>query len=69
MSRSNQDPLGDLSPMPYGKHKGQMMQEIPADYLHYLWLCGKDKEIGDPVADYIRANLVALKREHKDGIW
>jgi hypothetical protein len=28
--------LGDNSPMPWGKHKGKPLKELPADYL--LWL-------------------------------
>lgn len=54
--------------MPFGKHKDKPMQDVPADYLHWLWSNGlKGKQT--PVANYIRANLDALKMEHKDGIW
>lgn len=60
--------LDDLSPMPFGKHKGNPMQEVPASYLHWLW--GEKKNDNQcPVIDYIRRNLSALKQEHKDGIW
>lgn len=62
-------PLEDLSPMPYGKHTGTPMQDVPASYLHWLWVNGKSHVYGDPVADYIRRNLHALKQEHTDGIW
>lgn len=61
-------PLTDTDPMPFGKHKGEPMQDVPASYLHYLWTNGlKDSKAS--VADYIRRNLDALKQEHKDGIW
>lgn len=60
--------LEDLSPMPFGKHKGVPMQDVPASYLHWLWSNGKEHE-HDPVAEYIRKNLDVLKSEHPDGIW
>jgi len=64
----------DSTPMPFGKHKGVPMAEVPASYLHWLWnnekepMCEKKRGL-DPVADYIRANLAALAKEHPDGIW
>lgn len=61
-------PLDDLDPMPFGKHKGEPMQDVPARYLHWLWGEKKDDKT-DPVVDYIRRNLSALKQEYKDGIW
>ena len=60
--------LEDTDPMPFGKHKGQPMSEVPASYLHYLWSSGMDKETGN-VAEYIRENLDALKMEAPDKIW
>lgn len=62
-------PLTDLSPMPFGKYKGEPMQDIPAYYLHYLWTNGKKEDKLCPVADYIRRNITALKQEYPDGIW
>lgn len=60
--------LTDLDPMPFGKHRGTPMQDVPAHYLHFLWQNGmKDEQ--SPVADYIRRNLNALKQEYTDGIW
>lgn len=32
--------LKDSDPMPFGKHKGKPMQEVPANYLD--WLRGED---------------------------
>jgi len=63
-------PLEDLDPMPFGKHKGEAMQDVPASYLHWLWTTGGMKEDKlSPVADYIRRNINALKQEYKDAIW
>ena len=55
--------------MPFGKHKGQPMQDVPAAYLHWLWANGKSQDKLCPVADYIRRNKSALKQEHPDGVW
>ncbi len=60
--------LTDLDPMPFGQHKGRPMQDIPVRYLHYLWQRGLKHE-KKPVAEYIRANLNALKEEDPDLIW
>lgn len=61
--------LEDTSPMPFGKYKGQPMQDVPARYLHWLWTTGKEHEHSDPVADYIRRNRDALAKEFTDAIW
>jgi hypothetical protein len=61
--------LTDNDPMPFGKHKGEPMQDIPATYLHWLWQSGLKDDKQSDVADYIRANLDALKQEYPDGIW
>jgi uncharacterized protein (DUF3820 family) len=53
--------LIDTSPMPFGKHKGTPMANVPAGYL--LWLYDIVKP-GD-VKDYIRANEQALRAEVK----
>lgn len=66
MSRS----LDDTDPMPFGKHKGEPMSDVPASYLHWLWTNGlKQKAKTDPVANYIERNLDALKKEYPDGLW
>lgn len=61
--------LSDLDPMPFGKHKGKPMQDVPAHYLHWLWVNGKQSDSQCPVADYIQRNISALQQEHKDGVW
>lgn len=60
--------LTDTDPMPFGKYKGQPMQDVPASYLHWLWQeIQHDKSSN--VADYIRKNIAALKKECPDKIW
>ena len=61
--------LNDTDKMPFGKYKGQPMQDVPASYLHWLWSTGKEHDKLCPVADYIRRNLTALAQEYTDGIW
>ena len=61
--------LEDLDLMPFGKYKGKPMQDIPANYLHYLWVNGMMHDKQSNVADYIKRNLHALKQEHPDGVW
>lgn len=54
--------------MPFGKHRGKQMQDVPVNYLHWLWNNGMRNEQSD-VANYIRNNIAALKLEDKDLIW
>ncbi len=61
--------LKDTDAMPFGKHRGIPMQDVPARYLHWLWCDGKKEDKQCPVADYIRRNLSCLKVEYEDGIW
>ena len=52
--------MTDESTMPYGKHKGQKMANIPPDYL--IWLFENNKCTPE-VAKYIAENLDVLKAE------
>lgn len=61
--------LNDTDPMPFGKYKGKPMQDVPANYFHWLWINGMHKDQNGNVADYIRRNLDALKDEADDLIW
>lgn len=63
------DQLNDLSAMPFGKYRGKPMQDVPADYLFWLWTNGKEHDKTCPVSDYIRRNIEVLKNEYPDGIW
>ena len=52
--------LKDDSPMPFGKHKGTLMANVPADYL--IWLYENQK--CDLITKlYIQDNLEVLKIE------
>lgn len=61
--------LADVDEMPFGKHRGVFMQDVPATYLHYLWQNGLKDDKQSNVADYIRRNISALKQEYPDGVW
>ena len=62
--------LNDTDKMPFGKYKGEPMQDVPASYLHYIWTeLGVKYDKQSPVADYIRRNLTVLQQEYIDGIW
>lgn len=52
--------------MPFGKHKGEPMQDVPVAYLHWLW---HEECNNKDVMSYIRDNLSALKKENPDLIW
>jgi len=54
--------LNDTDLMPFGKHKGIPMQDVPAEYLHFLWVNGLKTE-KKPVANYIRRCKNALKQQ------
>lgn len=63
-------PLEDTDKMPFGKHKGLPMQDVPANYLHYLWTNGMKEQVKtNDVADYISRNLKALAKEYTNGLW
>lgn len=56
--------------MPWGKWARTPMQDVDAQYFHWLWTQpgNRDKK-NCPVIDYIRRHLEHLKKEHPDGIW
>jgi uncharacterized protein (DUF3820 family) len=57
----------DLDLMPFGKHRGERLQDVPASYFHWLW---QQRPLSDiKLEQYIQNNLPALKIEHPDGIW
>jgi uncharacterized protein (DUF3820 family) len=57
----------DTDPMPFGKYRGMMMQDVPASYLFWLW---NQRPLSDKkLENYIYNNIHALKQEHPDGIW
>lgn len=51
-------PLTDKSPMPWGKHKGTILSDVPARYLMYLYDAGNN----DPqISKYLIRNLEAIR--------
>lgn len=50
--------LDDNSLMPWGKHKGEKLANVPDKYL--LWLYKEKKATGD-VLDYIEDNMDVIK--------
>jgi uncharacterized protein (DUF3820 family) len=54
--------LTDDSLMPWGKHKGMQMANVPADYLLYLY--EEDKMSGE-VLEYVKDNIEVLRQEIK----
>lgn len=59
--------MDDRSPMPFGKHRGTPMEDVPAAYLLWLWDAGKWAEPGD-LHDYIARSFDALLQECPDYI-
>lgn len=57
--------LIDDSKMPFGKHKGERMEDVPVEYLHWYWHNGSPGN----VKEYIAENMDALKHENDDLIW
>ena len=54
--------MNDESIMPFGKHKGKKMADVPGDYL--IWIYENDKCTG-AVKNYIEDNLEVIKVEIK----
>ena len=62
--RKSTKKMDGKSIMTFGKHKGEKMANIPADYL--LWLFDNNKCFGD-LLTYIRANEDNLRKEVENG--
>ena len=52
--------LTDISLMPYGKHKGEKMANVPAQYL--LWMINNTEPTPE-VRQYIEENREELQKE------
>ncbi len=69
-NKSMEEQLTDLSPMPFGKHKGELLQEVPPSYL--LWLYDNDtglwcdKTRNQPIKKYIENSWDALLKDCPD---
>jgi uncharacterized protein (DUF3820 family) len=59
----------DLTPMPFGEHRGKPLQDVPAAYLHWYYTQRDPGRTNPSLIRYIEKNLEALKKEYPDGIW
>lgn len=50
--------------MPFGKYRGQDMEDVPAKYL--MWL--RENGISGPVREYIDKNINGIKKQIADGL-
>ena len=54
----------DLDPMPFGKFKDKLLQDVPGSYLIWLW---SQRPLSDTkLENYIHNSMDALKMEDKD---
>lgn len=68
----NNNQLTDSCEMPFGRHMGKEMQDVPASYLLYIWGENKSKyQAGEiqkskplfRVMEYVEDNLQGLNKE------
>jgi hypothetical protein len=64
--------LKDTDPMPFGKHKGTPLANVPAKYLLWLWkevffdkIASPSDYFRYPLSKYIHENLHVLESEIK----
>lgn len=55
-------PLTDKSLMPFGKHKGEALANVPASYLIYIY---ENFSLPENLKKYIRDNLEGLRQDVK----
>lgn len=59
--------LTDLSPMPFGKHRNTLLQDVPPSYLLWLWDEGGIwQEPQKPIHHYIKESFNALLKDCPD---
>lgn len=56
----------DDSLMPFGKHKGKRLGDVPADYLLFMWDKGVHEERGRSLHEYIKKNFRQLEKLSRD---
>ena len=59
----------DLTLISFGDYKGTPLQDIPASYFNWLWNNGMSENKTNPMHEYIKSSMDALKQEYPDGIW
>ena len=55
--------MTDSDLMPFGKHKGKPMEEVPASYLLWLSDQGDFKQRNAEMSEYIESNRELLEKE------
>jgi hypothetical protein len=60
--------MDDTSLFPFDKHKGKPMQDIPVEYLHWVWHNASGTHTTE-VRDYIKKSMNSLRMEKPDLIW
>jgi hypothetical protein len=53
--------------IPFGKYRGRKLKDVPANYLHWLWLNSNDRTLN--ILEYIENSMDVLKKECPDLIW
>ncbi len=57
----------DDDKMPFGKHKNELLSDVPATYFHWLW---QQRPLSNQrLENYIFNSIPALKKDYPDGIW
>lgn len=61
--------LTDESPMPFGKHTGIRMGDVPGSYFAWLWGNGMARQTTSPVHKYIVKNIENIESDAPDAIF
>lgn len=60
--------FNDNTPMPFGKHKGEALINVPASYLLWYWEKNGGKlQHNSPLSVYIHENIEVIQRDAKNG--
>ncbi len=54
--------------MPFGKHQGKRLEDVPASYLLWLWDDGWWQRTSEPLGAYLLEALGALQQDCRDYI-
>ncbi len=60
--------MTDQSTMPFGKHKGEKLENVPARYLLWLWDDGLHAQPERDLHKYIKDSFSVLETEARDYI-
>lgn len=60
--------MTDTDIMPFGKHKGLRLEQVPPDYLLWLWDNGVWAQRDHVLHSYIRDSMSALEQDAPDVI-